>query len=524
MASRIPTTTRFLAAETADSDPALISRLTAIVNAAYLTEANIFVDGYKRVNEDEMREIIRAGELAVAFAGEQGTLDAVGCIRIMPVFKSDSDSESVERANAPIEAYEFGLLANDDSVRGSGLGRALIDFAEDFSRKAGMKEMQLALLVPLWIEGGHPFKNRLHDWYTRMGYKVVRVDALEEHYPELAKLLLGKCDYTSDFGRLGFARRSGLHFRWQFAEIVYAFQTDVPAKFFFDNIDLLMEPTMPLEGYPCIRGSVLITAFIGFAANLPGYVAYRPQTKQLILAVAGTASVTQAIYDIRALSHRHKSGRGFVHTGFWRLYKGMKRFAVDGIRKGIEQHEVHELVVTGHSMGAAVSQLFVLEALRNESLLPLDGIRIRCVGFGGPRSGTKELVRYWRELVSHRREKHGEDSFADYSIKMLNDGVPSLPPLTLGYRHFSQRPYYFLHGRLYHVPEEYNEYSLFHATSDEEDAKPPIHPRGGHNYYNGRDLERFERRIGWLDRSLKKEGDWKQHYIAKIAKHEWKAT
>ncbi|KAF7310413.1 Triacylglycerol lipase [Mycena chlorophos] len=196
MASRIPTTTRFLAAEIADSDPALVSRLTAIVNAAYLTEANIFVDGYKRVNEDEMREIIRAGELAVAFAGEEGTSNAVGCIRIMPVYKSDSGSESAERANASIEAYEFGLLANDDSVRGSGLGRALVDFAEDFSRKAGMKEMQLALLVPLWIQGGHPFKNRLHEWYTRMGYKVVRIDALEEHYPELAKLLLGKCDYT----------------------------------------------------------------------------------------------------------------------------------------------------------------------------------------------------------------------------------------------------------------------------------------------------------------------------------------
>ncbi|KAF7319740.1 Triacylglycerol lipase [Mycena kentingensis (nom. inval.)] len=320
-------------------------------------------------------------------------------------------------------------------------------------------------------------------------------------------------DYISDIG--------------QFAEIVYGLQTDVPAKFIFDNLELLLEPSRPLEGYEYLRGTQLIASFVGSAARLPGYVAYRAASKQLVLATAGTATTVQAVYDLRALMHRHKSRRGYVHTGFWRLYKGMREQAVEGLRKGLREYEVEEVCVCGHSMGAAVSQLFLLEALRDESegRLPLDGVRVRYVGFGGPRSGTKELVRYWQELVAQWRERNGEDSFVEYSVKMYNDGVPSLPPLSFGYRHFAQRPYYFLHGRLYLVPEGYSEYSLFHATSDEEDAKPPIHPRGGHNYYNGRDLERCLRRVGWLDRVLKKGGgDWKDLYSAKIVKHERRAT
>ncbi|KAF7319817.1 Triacylglycerol lipase [Mycena kentingensis (nom. inval.)] len=168
----------FLPASNADSDPALISRLTDILNVAYPTEADIFVPGYKRIDEAGLREVIRAGELAVAYQDRV----AIGCIRVV--------------LPKPGDAGEFGLFATDTSVRGSGIGRALVDFAESHCRNAGMREMQLELLIPTWIEGGHPFKNRLHEWYTRLGYKVTKVETLEEHYPELAPLLRGRCDYT----------------------------------------------------------------------------------------------------------------------------------------------------------------------------------------------------------------------------------------------------------------------------------------------------------------------------------------
>ncbi|KAJ7051146.1 Alpha/Beta hydrolase protein [Mycena amicta] len=278
----------------------------------------------------------------------------------------------------------------------------------------------------------------------------------------------------------------------QFAELAY---------------NVISQPGLPFEGYNAILTARLVSSFTGTTARLPGFVAYRANTRQLILAISGTNvdSAVQALYD-----------RGKVHTGFWRLYKGIRDPALAALREGLKQFEgeIAEVVVTGHSMGAAVSQLFVLDVLRG--LLPLGDIPLRVVGFGGPRVGTEGLVRFWHELVDERRKRYGEDAFSEYAVKRHNDGVPALPPKAFGYRHFVERPYYHEHGRLYRVPADLKEYSLFHCdaapssslsstsslfspSASSTDSEPtPLHPRGGHNYYNGRDMEKVARMIRWF--------------------------
>jgi len=92
--------------------------------------------------------------------------------------------------------------------------------------------------------------------------------------------------------------------------------------------------------------------------------------------------------------------------------------------------------------------------------------------------------------------------------------------LKFGYRHFTPTPLYFVRGRLYHVPATESEYARFLVSPDSEDHEQiPEHPRGGHNYYNGRDLEKFARRMGWLDKVVS-ERDWEEQYKAHVAKHE----
>jgi hypothetical protein len=56
----------------------------------------------------------------------------------------------------------------------------------------------------------------------------------------------------------------------------------------------------------------------------------------------------------------------------------------------------------------------------------------------------------------------------------------------------------------------------------EDNERIPDHPRGGHNYYNGRDLERLTRRMGWLDIVVlgKVQEDWEEQYRTRVAKHE----
>jgi GNAT superfamily N-acetyltransferase len=151
------------------TDPRIAPRLTEIVNLAYEEgEKGLWIDGAARTSMEEMVDLIGRGEIAAAtMAGR-----VVGCVRV--------------RRLAPRLA-EFGMLAADPAQRGSGVGRALVRFAEDWARAEGIPVMQLELLVP--VDGEHPVKEFLRTWYTRLGYRQISAGPLDQGYAELAAYL-----------------------------------------------------------------------------------------------------------------------------------------------------------------------------------------------------------------------------------------------------------------------------------------------------------------------------------------------
>ena len=67
------------------------------------------------------------------------------------------------------------MLVAAPEQRGTGVGRALVDFAERHSRERGLRAIQLELLVPrAWR---HPSKEFLKAWYGRSGYRLIRTTA-----------------------------------------------------------------------------------------------------------------------------------------------------------------------------------------------------------------------------------------------------------------------------------------------------------------------------------------------------------
>lgn len=291
----------------------------------------------------------------------------------------------------------------------------------------------------------------------------------------------------------------------------------MPVSFIFDNLDSMIQPNFPLEGYESLRGSIWVAEYFGRVSHLHSYVAYRPQSKQLIAATSGTSSVPQAMQDLRTLYHRPRSGRGVVHSGFWALYKGVRDSVYAGIAKGFEEHpDAEELVLTGHSMGGAVTYLLTMDVFLGKIPFPATCRRLKLVSFGAPRVGDAPFVAYWRELAASFREK---TEFIEYCVKAYNDGVPSLPPLSMGYRHFTETPLYLIRGRLYNVPASECEYSLFFEDAAPFSGMPIEHPRGGHNYYDGHDMERVLRRLQWLDKSMAGKEDWITRYKKHASKH-----
>jgi GNAT superfamily N-acetyltransferase len=156
-------------------DPALAESIADLVNAVYAeSERGLWLDGAARTSATEITAFAAAGELAVSEV--DGRL--AGVVRIQEL---DADTG------------EFGMLAADPALRGRGVGRDLVRYAEDASRARGHRSMRLELLVPRgWRLDSKEF---LAAWYTRLGYRLDRVGTIDEDYPHLAPLLAGPADY-----------------------------------------------------------------------------------------------------------------------------------------------------------------------------------------------------------------------------------------------------------------------------------------------------------------------------------------
>lgn len=148
---------------TAAGDAALVDDLTARINAAYgAAEEDLWVPGKDRIERERVAEIVRSGEMAVARIDDA----VVGSIRVREVEAG---------------VGYFGLLAVDPAAQGRGIGGELIRFAEELSRRRGAEWIELRLLVPR--EGADPGKNRLYEWYVRLGYEEVERGDFSESHP-----------------------------------------------------------------------------------------------------------------------------------------------------------------------------------------------------------------------------------------------------------------------------------------------------------------------------------------------------
>ncbi|KAI0404655.1 hypothetical protein F4802DRAFT_566919 [Xylaria palmicola] len=173
-------------APAAAEDEALATRLAGLVNAVYReAEDGIFKAPFERTTTAEVRDLLRAGGLAVAFLppADGGQCAAgrrpAGCVYI--------------RRASPTTG-EFGMLAVDPECRGAGLGLALVRFAEDRCRShLGLRAVRLELLAPVHFE--HPGKTRLQAWYTGLGYAMTELADFGEAYPRLSVLLSGPSEY-----------------------------------------------------------------------------------------------------------------------------------------------------------------------------------------------------------------------------------------------------------------------------------------------------------------------------------------
>lgn len=153
---------------TAAGDSDLVHLVTALTNDVYAAaEVGMWQPGTPRTDHDEIAAAMGAGEILAAYADDR----LVGVVR-----------------TAVADGVGWlGMLAVSSGVRGAGIGRGLIDAAEELARDAAATVMQIEVLTPL--DGSNASKAELDRWYRRLGYEHIRDDDLAAHHATLGALL-----------------------------------------------------------------------------------------------------------------------------------------------------------------------------------------------------------------------------------------------------------------------------------------------------------------------------------------------
>jgi N-acetylglutamate synthase-like GNAT family acetyltransferase len=152
----------------------VVPELTQMINAAYEAgEQGLWPPGTPRVFDHEVQQMVDNDELLLV--RRDGEL--AGCVR---VHRLDD------------RTGELGLLSA--ARLDSGVGRELVTIAEAWGREQGFTRMRLQLLVPR--EGSHPFKRRLHSWYSRLGYRAIGAEDVAKALPDIERTAV-PCDLVT---------------------------------------------------------------------------------------------------------------------------------------------------------------------------------------------------------------------------------------------------------------------------------------------------------------------------------------
>ncbi|KDQ51863.1 hypothetical protein JAAARDRAFT_184692 [Jaapia argillacea MUCL 33604] len=187
-------------------------------------------------------------------------------------------------------------------------------------------------------------------------------------------------------------------------------------------------------GKPCenVKG-IEVLQVGGGRLTTPRFIAYDTIYQTVVLAHRGTDpdNILSIANDIKFSLEPLKSTwfpnadeQIRVHDGFQQAFLQNASTILYGVNKAIEEKQAREVVITGHSLGAAIAMFDAL-LLRQH----LDGsIKINAVVFGLPRVGNS----HWADLV--------DSTLGTNFVHITNrhDPVPTVPPYFLGYVHPSQ--------------------------------------------------------------------------------------
>ncbi|EAR87802.2 lipase family protein (macronuclear) [Tetrahymena thermophila SB210] len=168
-----------------------------------------------------------------------------------------------------------------------------------------------------------------------------------------------------------------------------------------------------------------------YEQNLFGYIGYQPQKNQILVVFRGSilSDKKNVLIDLDILKINYPFCQNCkVSKGFLGAYQKLKSQANKLIQEYKQRYNDAQIVATGHSLGAALASLFVVDVFETFNY-QVDYM----FTFGSPRVGNQHFANYFNQIISP------DNNFRVFKGK---DSIARFPSSTIGYNHFGQGVYY----------------------------------------------------------------------------------
>eukprot|EP01113_Clastostelium_recurvatum_P017695 TRINITY_DN2088_c0_g1_i2.p1 TRINITY_DN2088_c0_g1~~TRINITY_DN2088_c0_g1_i2.p1 ORF type:complete len:297 (+),score=51.60 TRINITY_DN2088_c0_g1_i2:56-892(+) len=187
----------------------------------------------------------------------------------------------------------------------------------------------------------------------------------------------------------------------------------------------------------CLPGSSFLGNLSSATADAFGYLAYDSTEHAIVLSFRGSYNIPNWIDDFEAVQtvpwYDHKTAR--VHAGFYKVFMSLQHQVITQVKAATKKYPTAKVVVTGHSLGAALSVLAAIDIYFNAT------VRVSSVyNYGDPRVGNQAFAQLYNSTISGQ---------VTYRVINNADIVPHLPALNMGYWHVPSEIWY--HGTSYKV-------------------------------------------------------------------------
>lgn len=177
--------------------------------------------------------------------------------------------------------------------------------------------------------------------------------------------------------------------------------------------------SMILDG-PAV-GFIYENTLYDIKTDLQGYIGILSSTKTIYVTFRGSSSKLNWLDDIEIIKVPYTSFiecNCTVHYGFYRSALGVRNETIRHITLLKKLYPLYNIIITGHSYGAAISQLLAMELYK-------DGFNTKVYNFGQPRIGDLKYAQFVSKQLLH-----------NWRMTHTNDIVPHIPPiLWLNYSH-----------------------------------------------------------------------------------------